>query len=156
MINLPVDNYPCSDADVIVPDEEYGVLNVTTSWTDGQVPTWTMDIADEAGNPVLSGINVVPGADNVIKGNASVLGDFRMIVEMQPDLNPGALEIMGRELFPSLLVSGDENPVGHGDPLMENIVPLDPVWGGSMRRRAKLNGESALYGSDSSVAIEGI
>jgi hypothetical protein len=148
MISLPVDNYPCSDADVMVPDEEYGVLNVTTTWTDGQVPTWTMDIADEAGNPVLSGINVVPGADNVIKGNASVLGDFRMIVEMQPDLNPGALEIMGRELFPSLLVSGDENPVGHGDPLMENIVPLDTVWGGSMSRSSNVQTTNRTQNGD--------
>jgi hypothetical protein len=93
-----------------------------------------MDIADEAGNPVLSGINVVPGADNVIKGQASLLADFRLIVQMQPDLNPGALDIMGRELFPSLLVQGENNPVGHGDPLMENIVPLDPVWAGSVSR----------------------
>jgi hypothetical protein len=145
MINIPVDSYPCSDIDVPIPDEKFGTLIFRTTWTIGQLPTWTLDILDENENNIIVGMNVLPGADNIIKGQASTLDEFRLIVRIPDDLNPTALEIMGRELWPVLLERGDRNPVYRGDPLMENIAPLAPYWARYHDRAAEQVTEDADY-----------
>jgi hypothetical protein len=142
MIAIPVDSYPCSSSDLIVPDERFGALVFRTTWTDGQIPTWTLDILKENGEYVLMGLNVLPGADNIIKGQASLLDTLKMIVLIQADLDPRQQEIMGRELFPLILELSDRNPVARGDPLLENIVPLPVYWRGSI---AKNTADSAAY-----------
>lgn len=92
-------------------------LVLRTYWTTGQKPTWTMDISDFDGNQLINGINLVPGAENVLKGQGDILNGFQMFLyQTAPDYTSD--NALGTTLFCWIFSPDEEHFSFIGDPLI--------------------------------------
>jgi len=111
----------------ITPDgERFVTMNVgpdtfifRTYFASGQDDHWLLDIQDSQGSPLVSGINLVPGVDNLLKGHGDVLDGYQLhcLVLFSSAAAP---EAPGNTMFLIWLNPGEENPFVNLDP-METI-----------------------------------
>ena len=77
MIQLPIDNYPCMSFSV---NTDVGVLRFRTYW-DSLLSMWYLDIIGADGSPLLNGIALLTGSNNLIVGSGvPVLDDCALFV----------------------------------------------------------------------------
>jgi len=98
---------------------EIGGKRITfrTSFSDGQANQWLLDLYDEDDTPLITGISLQPGSDNVIKGQGDTLHGYQLYVLAMDD-NPTAPEALGNTLHLIMYAPGEENLFQPGDPLL--------------------------------------
>ncbi len=112
----------------VVPLTDYGARSVTivsagrylkfrTYYTYGQIPVWLMDVMNLDNLPLITGIALVPGSDNVFKGMGDTLNGFQLYI-LAMDNMPEAMNALGNTLYAILYEPGEENLYIPGDPMM--------------------------------------
>lgn len=75
---LPITSYPDSTFNFSTLD---GVLKIRTYWSGSIESRWMCDINDSNGLPVITGIALVTGCDNLLIGTGKdLLDSYRMVV----------------------------------------------------------------------------
>lgn len=93
------------------------VFYMRTYYSDGQTPMWLLDIMDAEQNPLIMGLKLVPGSENIIKGHGDKMAGYQLYVYLEHG-EPGAVEALGDTLFLVLYYPGEENLFSVGDPLL--------------------------------------
>ena len=98
---------------------EIGGKRITfrTYFSDGQENQWLLDLYDEDDTPLIVGISLQPGSNNVIKGQGDILYGFQLYVLAMDD-DPTAPNAPGNTLFLLMYAPGEENLYSPGDPLL--------------------------------------
>lgn len=122
MLLLPVDS---TGARVITVNTGYDILSFRTYYMAGEEPLWLCDIYDAAGNELITGLALVPGSDNILKGQGDKLEKYQLYV-LLTDNQPGDLDALGKYLQLILYLPGEVNDNIPGDPLL--TVGTDWVW----------------------------
>ena len=88
-----------------------------TYYSAGQEGQWLLDLYDTDNTPLITGIALVPGSDNVIKGQGDILNGYQLYVLTFTEYykRPDAL---GNSLILLMYAPGEENLYQTGDPLM--------------------------------------
>ena len=82
----------------------------------GQERHWLLDIFDGQGRPLISGVNLVPGVDNLLKGHGNVLDGHALHVLAKSGTEKN-LDAPGKSLTLLWFTPGEKNPYESGDPL---------------------------------------
>ena len=96
-----------------------GTFVFRTYFVHGQDDHWLLDIRDNQENPLLSGINLVPGVDNLLKGMGAVLDGHQLHVVATSGMEKDP-EAPGNSMALLWFNPGEENPFRPPDP-METI-----------------------------------
>lgn len=75
-----------------------GVYRFRTYFTSGAEDRWLLDIAGKDGTPLMTGIALVPGAGDLLKGQGDRFGGARLLV-LLIDGSEGATNAPGNTLF---------------------------------------------------------
>ncbi len=92
------------------------VLTFRTYYAKGQERHWLLDIRDRQDAPLISGINLVPGVDNLLKGRGEVLEgrQLHLLVERGSEQD---LEAPGNTMTLVWFNPGEDNPFHPEDPM---------------------------------------
>ena len=91
-----------------------------TYFVSGQDDHWLLDILDGQETPIISGINLAPGIDNLLKGRGDALEAFQLLLLADPSGTEKDPEAPGNSMFLVWFNPGEENPFITLDP-METI-----------------------------------
>lgn len=105
------------------------VFYLRTYYIDGQDSAWLLDIADSAEQPLITGLKLVPGSENILKGQGDKMEGYQLFVYLASG-EPGALEAPGNTLRLLLYNPGEENWFSVGDPLLNTEYNKSPLAGG--------------------------
>lgn len=122
MLLLPVN---ASGARLFAVNTGLDIFNFRTYYTVGEEPLWLLDIYDAAGNVLLTGLSLVPGSDNILKGQGDKLEGYQLYVLLTED-NAGDMDALGKYLQLILYNPGEENLYITPDPLM--TIGKDWIW----------------------------
>lgn len=114
MIELPVTS-DGSRSLAINTGRDY--LSFKSYFTAGQKNNWLLDIRDGNLNPLLSGVTLVPGSDNVLKGQGDNLAGYQLYVHLDEQADPGDPNGLGLYLRLVLYNPEEENLYKNGDPI---------------------------------------
>lgn len=83
---IPVTNSPCRSINVTFPN---GVLKFRTYWCGYVTSRWLCDILDADDNPILIGVVLTTGIDNLIQGSGieSLYGIALKVVDSSGKMN---------------------------------------------------------------------
>lgn len=87
-----------------------------TYYAAGQDRHWLLDISDGQENPLITGINLTPGVDNLLKGMGDTLDGYQLHLVVAEGTEKD-LEAPGNTMFLVWYNPGEENP----------FKPLDPM-----------------------------
>jgi hypothetical protein len=90
-----------------------------TYFVSGADKHWLLDIRDRQGNALISGINLVPGVDNLLKGMGNTLEGYQLHLLVHEGSEKD-LEAPGNTMSLVWFNPGEKNPYAPCDP-MENI-----------------------------------
>ena len=79
---------------------------------------WVMDIMDSIGNLLLSGISLIHGIDNLLKGHGDLFSGSCMQVVCLPGTDIRTLSSLGTTAQVIWFDSSEQNPLSYPDPLM--------------------------------------
>ena len=116
-VEIPVT--PAGDRAVTVnvgPD----VFMFRTYFVSGQDDHWLLDIRDGQGRELISGINLAPGIDNLLKGRGDALDGYQLVVLAGTGTEKN-MDAPGTTMFLVWFNPGEKNPFVTLDP-METIV----------------------------------
>lgn len=82
----------------------------------GEDQHWLLDIQDAQSNPLISGINLVPGVDNLLKGMGDTLEGYQLHLLVH-DGTEKDLEAPGNTMELIWFNPGEENPFSPLDPM---------------------------------------
>jgi hypothetical protein len=94
------------------------LLTFRVYYSAGQRNLWLMDIADADGNALLTGLALVPGNTNLLKGHGDKLADYVLYCHLDPGVDPGRDDAPGKYLQLLLYGPGEDSPFVLDDPLM--------------------------------------
>lgn len=114
MFELPVNS---EGSRLISLNTGHDYLTFRTYFTAGQKNSWLLDIRDGNLKPLVSGVNLITGSDNVIKGQGDKLKDYQLFVALHPDFTADDQDGLGNSLRLFLYLPGEENLYKNGDPL---------------------------------------
>lgn len=80
-----------------------------TYFAPGEKDHWLLDIQDDAESPLVSGINLVPGVGNLLKGQGDKLAEWQAFVDIRPGTDASDMEAPGNTLV--LLWAGIDEEV---------------------------------------------
>lgn len=92
------------------------VFMFRTYFVFGQDQHWLLDIMDGQENALVSGVNLVPGVDNLLKGHGDVLEGYQLNVTVASG-SVKDLEAPGNTFFAVWFNPGEENWIRPGDPM---------------------------------------
>lgn len=114
MIQLPLNNYPSA---ITTVDTGNGVYVFATYFkTTGNV--WLMDIYDSASNLLLSGIALLPGIDNLLKGHGELFKGICLQVQCCAGTFNNTSDSLGNTAQVLWFLSTEVNPIVYADPLL--------------------------------------
>ena len=87
-----------------------------TYFADGQDRHWLLDIQDGQSNPLISGINLVPEVNNLLKGMGDVLEGYQLYLAVLEG-SAKDLEAPGNTMALVWFNPGEVNPFQPGDPM---------------------------------------
>lgn len=93
------------------------LLSLRTYYSDGEQSYWLLDIHDINENPLITGIALVPGADNILKSQGDILEGYQLYIRLSEN-KASDLDALGKYLHLILYLPGEENPHKSDDPLM--------------------------------------
>lgn len=111
---IPVNNDGARRVTVEISEQR---LTFRTYFSTGQANMWLLDIYDNDAAPLIVGINLVPGSDNVLKGHGDVLNGFQLYV-LTFDDHYTAPTALGTTVGLIMYAPGEENLFSPGDPLL--------------------------------------
>ena len=114
MIQLPLNNYPSATVTV---DTGNGVYIFATYF----MPTksvWMLDILDSASNLLLSGIALLPGIDNLLKGHGELFKGICLQVQCNAGTFNNTSDSLGNAAQVLWFLSTEANPIVYVDPLL--------------------------------------
>ena len=91
-------------------------FNFRTYFVHGQDSHWLLDIQDVQQRPLISGINLVPGVDNLLKGMGDALDGYQLHLCVVSGSEKD-LEAPGNTMFLVWFNPGENNPFTAGDPM---------------------------------------
>ena len=114
---------------VIIPTTTDGDRKVTceiggqhfvfrTYWTTGQESIWLLDIFDINEEPLMVGLAILPGSDNILKGHGDTMKGYQLFV-LAMDNKPGDPEALSNTVLLIMYSPGEENWFMPGDPLID-------------------------------------
>lgn len=80
--------------------------------------TWLMDIYDINENPILTGISLLPGVDNLVKGLCIEFDEQAFQVQTTDGGNNDTPDSLGTTTFLIYYAKGEEVPVAYGDKML--------------------------------------
>ena len=92
------------------------ILVFHTYYVSGQSRHWLLDIQDDQERPLITGINLVPGVDNLIKGRGNVLRGHQLHVLAKKGTETN-LDALGNTMALIWFKPGEENPFTPDDPM---------------------------------------
>lgn len=92
-------------------------ITFRTYYSVGQSPVWLLDLFDTDGTPLITGIALWPGSDNVLKGHGDTLNGYQLFVFATDD-NPSSPNALGQSVTLWMYEPGEENLFSPGDPLL--------------------------------------
>jgi len=113
MIQLPLAANPASRVTV---DTGNGVFIFATYWMQVN-KTWLMDILDSNANLLLSGIALLPGIDNLLKGQGELFKNIVMQVQCTNGTSNATADSLGNTAQVLWFTSSEINPIVYKDPL---------------------------------------
>ena len=114
-VEVPTTDAGARSATYLIGDK---YLTFRTYYSSGQQDLWLLDIYDYDGNPLIVGIAILPGSDNVIKGHGDTLNGFQLYVLNMDTLPVGDVKALGESLHLIAYAPGEENAYQNGDPLL--------------------------------------
>ena len=114
MIQLPLAANPASRVTV---DTGSGVFVFATYWLPIK-RVWMMDILDSSSNLLLSGIALLPGIDNLLKGHGELFKGLVMQVQCVKGTANNTFDSLGNTAQVLWLTSDEINPIVYPDPLL--------------------------------------
>ena len=103
-----------------------GVFTFRTHYSYGQNQMWLLDIIDAGGNLLAGSLPLVPGSDNILKGQGDVLEGYQLYVFLEEGRDGGNPEALGVTLRLVWYNPGEENLYQTGDPL--DTIGRDYEW----------------------------
>ncbi len=91
-----------------------------TYFVSGESDHWLLDISDIQDRPLITGISLNPGPDNLLKGRGDTLEGYQLFAAVRPGTTGQELEAPGDSLYLIWLNPGESNPLDPGDP-MDNV-----------------------------------
>lgn len=87
-----------------------------------QSPHWLLDIYDAQENPLIAGINLTPGSDNLLKGHGDILDGYQLLLVTNPmkhnsDSAHKSLTAPGSTMHLLWLEPGEDNSLLLPDPM---------------------------------------
>lgn len=113
MIQLPLTNAPASRVTVNTGSGTYAF--VTYFAPHG---AWLMDILTSQGEPLLIGLALVPGVDNLLKGHGDLFAGVRMQIECDPGTFNDTATSLGTTTRVLWFTADETNPIIYPDPMM--------------------------------------
>lgn len=104
MILLPIDTSGSRTFEIDTGEE---VFSFRTYYSGGQQDVWLMDISHVDGTELLTGIALIPGARNLLRGQGDILEDYKLYVTLW-DGESGALDAPGKYLFALFFLPGED------------------------------------------------
>lgn len=95
-----------------------------TYFVHGQDDHWLLDIYDEQERPLITGINLVPGVDNLLKGHGNVLDGYQLHLAAEQG-SEKRVDAPGNTMILLWFNPGEINVFVPGDP-MDTIG--DELW----------------------------
>ena len=114
MIQLPLAPNPSSRVTV---DTGSGVFVFVTYWLPSKA-VWLMDILDSSSKLLLSGIALLPGIDNLLKGHGELFKDLVMQVQCENGTLNDKVDSLGNTAQVLWFASNETNPIAYSDPLL--------------------------------------
>ena len=114
MIQLPLTANPASR---VMVDTGNGVFVFATYWLPNK-KVWLMDILDSSSNLLLSGIALLPGIDNLLKGHGELFKGLVMQVQCIEGTVNNTADSLGNTAQVLFLTSSETNPIVYPDPLL--------------------------------------
>jgi len=114
MIQLPLAANPASRVTV---DTGNGVFVFVTYWLPNK-KVWLMDILNSSSNLLLSGIALLPGVDNLLKGHGELFKNSVMQVQCVNGTANNTVDSLGNTAQVVWLTSDETNPIVYQDPLL--------------------------------------
>lgn len=102
---IPFNNEGCRTIDIALGDNMFRMRTYYLPYT----KTWLMDIMDQEDNPIISGIALNPGVDNLVKGKAKIFQNQTIRCITVEGTDPYAPESLGVNLF-VVYYEEDETP----------------------------------------------
>lgn len=104
MILLPIDASGSRTFDI---DTGTSVFSFRTYFSDGEKAVWLMDIETIEGEPLATGIALLPGSRNLLRGLGDTLEGYSLYVTLW-DGDEGALDAPGTYLFALFFLPGED------------------------------------------------
>ena len=98
-------------------DTGNGVFVFVTYWLPSKA-VWLMDILDSSSNLLLSGIALLPGIDNLLKGHGELFKDSVMQVFCRIGTENNTSDSLGNTAQVMWLTSDEINSIIYQDPLL--------------------------------------
>ena len=115
---MPVQIPVASDGERIVTvNTGAEILIFRTYFVCGQDQHWLLDIMDSQEKPLICGINLVPGVDNLLKGRGDALEDHQLYLHVRSGTEKD-LEAPGKTMFLIWFNPGEQNPFAPDDPML--------------------------------------
>lgn len=92
-------------------------LMFRTQYSVGEQPLWLLDIYSYEEEPLITGLALVPGSNNIIKGHGDVLADFQLYVLAMDDNYTDPLAL-GNSVHLILYLPGEDNIYSPPDPML--------------------------------------
>ncbi|MCC8194887.1 MAG: hypothetical protein LIP28_09615 [Deltaproteobacteria bacterium] len=117
MILIPL---TADGARVVTVDTGNGLYRFRTYYSNGPERRWLLDIRDTSEKALATGIPIVPGSANLLKGLGDAFKDACLLAVAETDTDLGGMEAPGDTLHLAWMGSGEEN-------LFPALDPMDTV-----------------------------
>ncbi|WP_394026567.1 phage baseplate plug family protein [Desulfovibrio falkowii] len=87
-----------------------------TYFVSGQDDHWLLDILDAQETPLITGINLIPGVDNLLKGMGDTLKGYQLHLLVESGTEKD-LDALGNTMSLVWFNPGEDNPAVPSDPM---------------------------------------
>ena len=114
MVVIPITD---AGARIITVDTGGGVYRFRTYYSNGPEQRWLLDIRDTTETDIVTGVTIVPGSANILKGQGDAFKDVQLLAIADDGADLGGLDTPGNTLFLVWINAGEKNPFPDLDPM---------------------------------------
>lgn len=111
---IPLTNDGCRSIEIKLGEKNYKLETYYMPF----IKCWLLDIYDDEDNPIILGINLKPGIQNLVRGLSEFFEEQAMMVVTTDGGNNDTPESMGNTAFLLYFAKGDKLPQLYEDKLL--------------------------------------